>query len=183
MRVLKAIGAAILATASILGGIGSFAQWAGIEFTGVVGVVVGAAPAWLPIASLLFGILIGWNAKKWQESKRLKARDEEVSELQNQVAELEKRPTQEQLDAALAEKDAVIEEQERRHCETLLINRKETDKYIAEKQAKFEASLAEKQAQLDAALSAGSKEQEAMDAMRRKMNGFSKSKAKAILNL
>lgn len=110
MRVLKAIGAAILATASILGGIGSFAQWAGIEFTGVVGVVVGAAHAWLPIASLLFGILIGWNAKKWQESKRLKARDEEVSELQNQVAELEKRPRQEQLDDALAEKE--IEQRE-----------------------------------------------------------------------
>lgn len=106
MRVLKAIGAAILATASILGGIGSFAQWAGIEFTGVVGVVVGAAPAWLPIASLLFGILIGWNAKKWQESKRLKARDEEVSELQNQVAELEKRPTQEQLDEEIEREEA-----------------------------------------------------------------------------
>lgn len=96
MRVLKAIGAAILATASILGGIGSFAQWAGIEFTGVVGAVVGAAPAWLPIASLLFGILIGWNAKKWQAA--------------NSVADLEKRPTTEQMDAAIAEKDAVIAE-------------------------------------------------------------------------
>lgn len=42
------------------------------------------------------GILIGLNAKKLQTA--------------NSVAELEKRPTKEQLDAALAEKDAVIAE-------------------------------------------------------------------------
>lgn len=99
MKVLKAIGAAILAAATVLGGVGSFAQWAGIEFTGVVGAIVGAAPAWLPIASLLLGILAGYIIKGSIDAKK--------------SAELEKRPTQEQMDAALAERDARVADLER----------------------------------------------------------------------
>ncbi len=67
MKVLKAIGSAVLAVAAVLGGVGSFAQWAGIEFSGVVGTAIDAAPAWLPAASLILGVLIGWNAKKRHE--------------------------------------------------------------------------------------------------------------------
>ena len=49
MKLLKALGAVIVGAASILGGFGTFAQWAGIEFGGAAGVVIGAAPAWLPM--------------------------------------------------------------------------------------------------------------------------------------
>lgn len=69
MKVAKAIGAAIIAIATVLGGVGSFAQWAGIEFNGAVGAAIDAAPAWLPAASLLLGVLIGWNAKKWMANR------------------------------------------------------------------------------------------------------------------
>ena len=63
MKLLKALGAVIVGAASILGGFGTFAQWAGIEFGGAAGVVIGAAPAWLPIASFAFGIALGWFAR------------------------------------------------------------------------------------------------------------------------
>lgn len=49
MKLLKALGAVIVGAASILGGFGTFAQWDGIEFGGAAGVVIGAAPAWLPM--------------------------------------------------------------------------------------------------------------------------------------
>lgn len=67
---------------------------AGAALPGFVEAAMQYSSIWLPLLGLACGTLIGWNAKKRSTSQRM--------------AELENRPTQKQMDDALAEKDARI---------------------------------------------------------------------------
>ena len=69
MKALKAIGGFIVGAASVFGAALQVLEYAGVPFNGAIAGLAGSSRIWLPVASLLLGIMLGYAARGLAERK------------------------------------------------------------------------------------------------------------------
>lgn len=91
MKALKAIGGLIVGTATVFGVVLQGLEYTGVPFDGVIAGLAGYSRIWLPIASLLLGIMLGYTARGWASGISPKTRKDPKRE-----RELERQREEEQ---------------------------------------------------------------------------------------
>ena len=99
MSAARTIGGVFLGIVSVLGVVLQALEYAGVPFDGAMSTLAGSSAVWLPFAAFALGLMSGYAIRKSRAEREASAKDAEI-------AVLEKRQTQEQMDAALSAKDA-----------------------------------------------------------------------------
>lgn len=70
MSAARTIGAAAVGVATVAGTSIQVAEFCGVTFDGALGFLAGSSRVWLPVASFLLGLTIGWFASTAFRSRR-----------------------------------------------------------------------------------------------------------------